>query len=252
MMVREVTLSRVEELLRANRLRVAPRTRSRRSAGALRRPRSFAPGRCCPSSPRPAPRRERRVCDPGSTVGQCNGARCRYVSRTLPSAARAGENPNPALRTAVRRDRRRAACGRSAGQAGPAAARLSAAEPRPARRARGADRRAVARSRAGLAGRRAADAALAVALCARRRGAGRSRRAYPRPAGPGVDRPRGRGDRGRARAATRWRAETPAGVGARAGPAEHRQPRPAPRSPGDLARAAPRASSRTSASRRSR
>ena len=59
----------------------------------------------------------------------------------------------------------------------------------------------MARSRSDLAGRRAAHAPLAVALGARRRRVGRPRRADPRPAAAGLDRPRGGFDRGRARAA---------------------------------------------------
>ena len=71
---------------------------------------------------------------------------------------------------------------RAARPAGAAAARLPAAEPRSLRRARGADRRAVARPGAALAGRGAADAAVAPALGARQRGARGPRRADPRPA----------------------------------------------------------------------
>ena len=103
---------------------------------------------------------------------------------------------------------------RAARPAGAAAARLPGAQPRSPRRARGADRGAVARPRA--ASRRTRRCGRCSRACARRSGAvgaRRPRRADPRAARAGLDRRRGgRSTRSSARS-RRWSAATRAAPG---------------------------------------
>ena len=127
--------------------------------------------------------------------------------------ARPRDDSDPALWTVVRRDRRRATFRASARQAGPVAACLPGAQPHSARRPRRADRRAVARSAAGLRRRGAANAAVPAALLARDLDAGGARRADPGAARAGVDRRRGCGGRGGARARRARRGATRAARG---------------------------------------
>ena len=168
----EVLLCRVEELLLGIpcELRPALAVGDPAWAASLIGVIVLEQGGCRPASALIRATSQVVLCGPGDHgSARCRIARWRYVSRTLPDSPRASERTRIQL------------CGRLSVEldgvelvgrceaAGPAAAGLPGAQPRPPGRPRGADRGALARPRAALPGRGAAHAAVAAALGARAR-----------------------------------------------------------------------------------
>ena len=233
-----------------NRPRVAPRTRKRRPDGAppqWRAPRHCDVRRCH------APRRGRwseRLGSPRraqslTRVGDTFPKRCQrlYLPPSALGSNCAGACPWRSGRPARRRSSR---------SAGPAPARVPDPAPGAPDRPRGAERGAVAVLGPAVSGRRAAHAALALALGCGRLGAHWARIPRPDAARAGVDRPRGRRRRGRARPRGAGGGRVSHRLGAGSGAAQHRRARSASRASRRAGWSRRGATSRSCACRRSR